>query len=487
MEKINVVWFKRDIRTKDHLPLNSALESGLPILLIYVFEPVLINSPQYDKRHWRFISQSLIDANKTLKTFGAEIFIHIGAITALFESILRFAEIDSVYSHMETGTWITYERDKMVKKFFKNHKISWKEYPQNGVLRVIKDRSNWTQNWNQYVNTPVFNPDFSKGSFYKVHEEFRLFGQEILPEWKTKKPQMQEGGESFGWRYLNSFLRERVNNYSKHLSKPEESRKSCSRLSPYLAWGNLTIKQAYQEAEKCKKRNFAIRDIENFQSRLQWHCHFIQKFEMECRMEFENLNRGFDKFIKEKDETKLMAWKEGRTGFPLVDACMRSLKETGYLNFRMRAMLVSFLCHHLLLDWREGADHLARYFLDFEPGIHYPQLQMQAGVTGINTVRIYNPIKQSYDHDADANFIKKWVPELSRLPSSQIHEPWKLTQMEKEIFGFELGKDYSFPIVDPEQAAKIARDQIWQAQDDEEVKKHSKKILKVHTLPSRRM
>lgn len=487
MEKINVVWFKRDLRTKDHLPLKSAIERGLPVLLVYVFEPELVHAPQYDVRHWRFVFQSLQDINKTMKTFGAEIFIHYGAVIDFFKKIQCFAQIDTVFSHLETGIRVSYERDINVKKFFHEDLINWIEYPQNAVLRGIKNRKNWTDHWNKFVKTPIDHPDFTKAEFFLFHEVAGIKGKEIPEEWKSQNPQMQVGGELLAWRYMESFFSERVFNYSKHISKPWESRRSCSRLSPYLAWGNLSIKQVYQQAEKFKKCNSTNRNIENFQSRLKWHCHFIQKFEMECRMEFENLNIGFDKFKKEKNGIMLKAWQEGNTGFPLVDACMRCLKETGYLNFRMRAILVSFLTNHLLLDWRGGADHLARYFLDFEPGIHYPQFQMQAGVTGINTVRIYNPIKQSHDHDPEATFIKKWVPELSGLPSGQIHQPWKLTQMEQMIFGFELGRDYPFPIVDPEQAPKMARDQIWRAQEGDEVKKYSKIILKVHTLPSREM
>jgi deoxyribodipyrimidine photo-lyase len=203
----------------------------------------------------------------------------------------------------------------------------------------------------------------------------------------------------------------------------------------------------------------------------------MQKLESKPSIEFKNTNPGYNGIRTDADHKKLTAWMEGCTGYPMVDACMQCLKETGYINFRMRAMLVSFLTHHLWQPWQAGVHHLAKYFLDYEPGIHYPQFQMQAGVTGINTIRIYNPVKQGTDHDPAGAFVKKWLPALENIPTAFIHSPWQMTRMEQLQAECILGEDYPIPVANIESAAKYAREKLWGLKNSKQVRENNKEVL----------
>jgi len=483
-QPIQIVWLKRDLRITDHVPISKAIENALPTLLIYVWEPSLMQAQDYSKRHWRFVAESLKDLSDQLEKFDIKVHQLRGELVEVLQYLNEKFDVKYLLSHEETGLKVTYDRDKMVKQFCIKSDIKWEEYQQFGVQRGRANRTDWAKEWYSFMEEAVESIPMEKIKTTEFEIPLEFAGERISNELLLDKHEMQKGGPRLAHRYLNSFLDTRHTAYNKNISKPEASRKSCSRLSPYLAFGNLSMREVYKSAKKAKA-NGNKSALNSFMSRLRWHCHFIQKFEMEDSYEFENLNRGYNAIRQEEDAHLYEAWENGQTGFPLVDACMRCVIATGYLNFRMRAMLVSFLSYHLWQPWRRGAVYLGKQFLDFEPGIHYPQFQMQSGVTGINTIRIYNPIKQASDHDAHAEFIKKWVPELRNLPAHFALQPWELTAMEESEYKFKKGVDYPQPIIDFEKAGKHARKEIWAMKKDPVVKQEVKRILRKHTTENR--
>lgn len=481
--QLHIVWLKRDLRLEDNEAVVNALASGERTLLLYAFETILLEDKHYSERHWNFIRESIKDLNKQLKPLNSKILAVEADIVSIINQLMSQYMIRDIYSHQETGILVTYNRDKSFKRYCKNNLITWHENIHNGVQRGLKNRALWTQQCNAYfeIDPLVFSP--SENQLLNKQEIEELEG--LLPVASLETPEdaiFQKGGRSIGIKYLDSFLTKRYVNYMYHISKPELARKGCSRISPYIAWGNLSIREVYRRAYFLKKTSSSKKPLEAFMSRLRWQAHFIQKFEMEHTMETESVNKGFHKLKKDISQQYQIAWETGQTGFPLVDACMRCLNETGYLNFRMRALVVSFLTHNLWQPWQAASKHLSKMFLDFEPGIHFPQLQMQAGETGTNMLRIYNPIKNSLEHDPDATFIKKWVPELKDLDLPFIHEPYLMTEMEQQFINFHLGKDYPYPIVDMEVTRKKASDTLWNLRKNKKAREESQRILKKHTL-----
>jgi deoxyribodipyrimidine photo-lyase len=466
--RVQVVWFKRDLRIADHAPLSLAAERG-PVLPLYVVEPGLWQQPDMAARHWAFIGESLHELNEALAGLGQPLVVRTGDVVEVLEGLRKSLHIDALWSHEETGNAWSYRRDERVRAYLAARGINWHELPQNGVVRRLASRDGWSRRWEARMSEPRAVPPAALLPLdgLVTHE---MPGPAALGLADDPCPGRQPGGRRAGLERLGSFLDSRGENYHTGMSSPVTAFSACSRLSPHLAWGCLSIREVVQacrerrrevKAQPASERGGWAKALAAFEGRLHWHCHFIQKLESEPRIEFENLHRACDGLREaEFDTARFGAWCRAETGFPFVDACLRALEATGWINFRMRAMLMSFASYHLWLHWREPSLFLARRFTDYEPGIHYAQAQMQAGTTGINTFRIYNPVKQSQDQDPSGRFIREWLPELARVEERWIHTPWLMDDGAQRDSGCLIGRDYPEPLVDHMAAARLARQRM---------------------------
>ena len=480
-----LVWFKRDLRLGDHAPLAAAqqFESALGLFII---EPEWLQSPEFSAARVQFALESLAPLRLALQQRGLPLLVRVGSATSVLSELLGQTPFTHLLSHEETGPMWSYQRDVDVANWCAAHRIAWQEFTQTGVVRRLRSRFGWAKRWQARMDAPRIS---SQGGFAGVpglalDDVPTLQALGIRPDIKS----LQRGGEAVAWSVLEDFLDGRGRDYRRAMSSPLTAPDACSRLSPHLAFGTISMRSVHQATEGAiaslragaDERDLA-KALRSFSGRLRWHCHFMQKLEDQPSIEFENFARVCDGLRENDfDATRFEAWCAGQTGYPMVDACMRSLVATGWLNFRMRAMLVSFASYHLWLHWRPTGIFLARQFLDFEAGIHWSQMQMQSGTTGINTLRMYSPTKQAQDQDPDGRFIRHWVPELARVPLPYLAEPWKMNDTLQRMASCTIGQDYPAPIVDDKVAIKAAKDRMYGLRQTPEARAEANAVQSRH-------
>lgn len=611
---MDVVWLKRDLRIHDHGPFAEIIKSNNPFCILYLFEPDQLSEPTVHGSHISFINESLVDLDRTLSgiirndnrenhmdddddignySFQCITVCHANAVYTM-NSIHHKTKINRILSHQETGHYKSFIRDKTIRKWCRINNVPIIEYNQTGVTRCLRDRDDFAKKFNDFLMKPLYSDDIPfdivvssnhdqpttrNGIVYacknrlvttldlhkRIRQPIKLEDVTEIPiEHRTDRIQRQKGGETKALKTLQSFLSSRGSFYSSGISSPNTSWNSGSRLSPYLTWGNISIrlvihktreKQCYLRQEKKKlkgdkkltetdcdnsqkqqanidtpfslcqpNRNnsdaissttvdgYWLKSLQAFSSRMHWRSHFIQKLESEPLMEKRDLCPAYQHLRRQEDDWNQSyydAWATGKTGFPFLDACMRCLIKHGWLNFRMRAMVVSFATYNLWLDWKRIAPHLARLFLDYEPGIHYPQLQMQSGTTGINAMRVYNVTKQGKDQDPKGIFIRKYIHELKNVPLEYIHEPSRMTRSVQEkthVYIVNHGNDdynnsssssqassnqecfyYPKPIVNEQETAKIAKDKVSSIRKQESTKKMAEEVYIKHGSRNKNM
>ena len=402
-ENFSVFWFRRDLRLNDNLGLNAALSSGLKVIPIFIFDTEIINKLEKNDLRIKMIHAALVKLNDAMLGNRCNVGMYLGNPKAVFESLLKKYKIKSVYTNRDYEPYAL-ERDKSIKSFLEKKNVTYKSFKDQVIFEkdeVVKDDGNPYKVYTPYSRKWIEKLKSTGFETCKSETKLNSLASLELPYLTLKEIGFDE--KEFDIPLFN------IN--SKTIEKYEETRNfpylnSTSRIGAHLRFGFVSIRKLVEKAHKKSNKTYLKELIwREFFMQILWHFPYTQQ---------KSFKPKYDRIKWLNNDEEFKKWCEGNTGYPLVDAGMRELNQTGFMHNRVRMLVGSFLCKHLLIDWRWGEKYFAKKLLDYEMSSNVGNWQWVAGcgVDASPYFRIFNPKEQIKKFDKDFKYIKKWVPEF---------------------------------------------------------------------------
>lgn len=445
-----IVWFRQELRLDDHAALQAAAETQRPIIAVFIDDPEIPRPCGQASLWWR--NQSLHALNQTLTDKGSKLIFRSGPAGTVLHDLLAETGANSVY-WLRNYDPLSVQRDQTIKENLKHAGYDAQSFAGNLLFEpwAVSNKSGLPFK----VFTPFWKACLSLGPAHRPHAApARLAAPEIWPEGalpvvpSSHLNDHWQPGEKSAWDRLNHFLDHLIHGYAAQRDIPA---RETSRLAPHLRWGEISPARIWSLI--CQMRDageIMQKDADKFLSEMGWREFSYQLLFQNPTLGTTNLQPKFDAFPWRTDPEAFDAWAEGRTGYPIVDAGMRELRQTGFIHNRVRMIVASFLIKHLMIDWRHGEALFWDLLVDADPANNTASWQWVAG-SGADAApyfRIFNPITQGHKFDPDGTYTRHFVPELKDLPSKNLFSPWDAEPEQLRPAGVKLGDTYPTPIVD---------------------------------------
>ncbi|WP_300301254.1 deoxyribodipyrimidine photo-lyase [Ferrovibrio sp.] len=476
-----ILWFRQDLRLNDNPALAAAAAAGRPVIALYVLDTALPSWQMGGASRWWLHHALNALATELKRRYGLKLILRRGDAAAILPALARETGAAAVFWNR------CYEpaavaRDTILKTTLKAEGIAVETF--NASLLVepwqVKTRTGgWFRVYSPFWRACRALPDPAPPhrapkklqAFNKpVHGE-RLDDWQLLPtqpDWAGGLRATWQPGEAGAAARLQAFIDDALQGYADGRDRPD--RNLTSRLSPHLHFGEIGPRQVWQAVQMAAAENSAAaRNAETFLSELGWRefaHHLLFHFPA---LPERNFRAGFDAFPWQDDPALLARWQRGLTGYPIVDAGMRELWLTGWMHNRVRMIAASFLVKHLRQHWRHGEAWFWDTLVDADLANNAASWQWVAG-SGADAApyfRIFNPILQGEKFDPQGGYVRRWLPELARLPDKYIHKPWLAPAAVLREAGLRLGQDYPQPLVDHDAARKAALAAFAQLRNDD--------------------